>query len=409
MIDYYSRLFGSSMSPGAMAQAPSFLQDPYAVQFQEADDSPMSMEDTSGGLSNLLSGRQPSPMDEQPNDGIDVPGPWSPDMMPRQGRPDSEYTLDNTRDVQMMREANRRAEEAADYKGMFGVKGTLRDVLGLLGDAFLVQGGANKVYEPRRQQERAAASMAGMSRDPYAAGERTIGVDAALGRDIIDQADQQAFRRQQLASQDAARQSLIEERARKARKAATDYAQSVLFQPGAITADGSLSPGAMQALRFAATAGEIPVEQLVAEISEANPEAARLFAGAGMTVNQQRTAGQRDEQLEIGRRNATSGERRAATGERNASTAARNASTSARRVDVSDPNARASVRNALDRGVRPEDLPAGAKLVYDKMVKDGTITSGRSGGSGETRRQLRGTSSAPASSGGNWTIRPAGQ
>ena len=374
MIDYYSRLFGSSQNPVGMMQQPSFLQDPYAVQFQEADDSPMTMGQQGGGLESLLSGqREPLPLDEQPNDGIVVSGPWSPDMMPRQQRPDSEYTLDNTNDVKMMREANRRAEEAADYKGMFGVKGTLRDVLGVLGDAFLVQGGAGKVYEPRRQQERAAASMAGMSRDPYAAGERTIGVDAALGRDIIDQADQQAFRRQQLASQNAARQSLIDKRDRDAAADALEYGQSVLFQPGAIGPNG-VSSSALQALQFAANAAKMPLEAFIQSIEESSPEAARLIAGAGLSPKEQTTAAQGERRLNI---TEEQGNRRLNISQQNANTSSRNAATSSRRVDVSDPNARARVINQLNRGVKPENLSEGDKLIYDDLRKRGT--SGSSG------------------------------
>lgn len=40
------------------------------------------------------------------------------------------------------------------HKGMFGVKGTLRDILGTLGDAFLVNAGRDPVYSPRRQAEK---------------------------------------------------------------------------------------------------------------------------------------------------------------------------------------------------------------------------------------------------------------
>lgn len=40
------------------------------------------------------------------------------------------------------------------HKGMFGVKGTLRDILGTLGDAFLVNAGRDPVYSTRRQAEK---------------------------------------------------------------------------------------------------------------------------------------------------------------------------------------------------------------------------------------------------------------
>lgn len=46
-----------------------------------------------------------------------------------------------------------------DRKGMFGIKGTFRDILGTLGDAFLMQGGADPVYRPRRQEEEKANAL----------------------------------------------------------------------------------------------------------------------------------------------------------------------------------------------------------------------------------------------------------
>lgn len=57
-------------------------------------------------------------------------------------------------------------------KGMFGIKGTLRDILGTVGDAFLVQSGNKQVYAPQRAQERRADAMAGFTQDQMAAVER---------------------------------------------------------------------------------------------------------------------------------------------------------------------------------------------------------------------------------------------
>lgn len=65
------------------------------------------------------------------------------------------------------------AQQAApERKGMFGVKGTLRDVLGLIGDTYLTTNGRNAVYRPVQQQEREADAMAGFSENPQAAVER---------------------------------------------------------------------------------------------------------------------------------------------------------------------------------------------------------------------------------------------
>ena len=47
------------------------------------------------------------------------------------------------------------------HKGLFGVKGTLRDVLGLLGDSYLMVNGRNPYYAGIRRQELASDQLAG--------------------------------------------------------------------------------------------------------------------------------------------------------------------------------------------------------------------------------------------------------
>lgn len=44
-------------------------------------------------------------------------------------------------------------------KGIFGVKGTLRDILGYVGDAFLMNAGQKAIYGPGRQQERVSDAI----------------------------------------------------------------------------------------------------------------------------------------------------------------------------------------------------------------------------------------------------------
>lgn len=76
-------------------------------------------------------------------------------------------------------------EEASDHKGMFGVKGTLRDVLGLVGDAFLIQGGRSPIYAPKRRQERISDALAGFTNggeDALSAIERVTALSPELGQ-----------------------------------------------------------------------------------------------------------------------------------------------------------------------------------------------------------------------------------
>lgn len=106
--------------------------------------------------------------------------------------------------AQMAREEN---DRQVHHKGMFGLHGTLRDVLGTLGDAFLVQGGGKAVYAPTREREREGDAMAGMTQAPRAAVERMTAVNPELarsmGHDVVTaEAAQAALERQ--AQQEAA-------------------------------------------------------------------------------------------------------------------------------------------------------------------------------------------------------------
>lgn len=62
--------------------------------------------------------------------------------------------------------------EAPQRSGMFGLKGTLRDVLGSIGDAFLVQSGNKPMYSQARQREALADAARGFETNPIEAIQR---------------------------------------------------------------------------------------------------------------------------------------------------------------------------------------------------------------------------------------------
>ena len=105
----------------------------------------------------------------------------------------------------------RKTDELIKRSGLFGVKGTLRDVLGTLGDAFLVGSGNKQIYGPQREKEKLQSAMYGFTNDPQAAAERVALVDPALGRELNQDyqtqqryAQQSALQQQQLLAQKAA-------------------------------------------------------------------------------------------------------------------------------------------------------------------------------------------------------------
>lgn len=63
------------------------------------------------------------------------------------------------------------------HTGAFGVQGTPRSILGILGDAFLVQGGHAPVYQQKLQQERESDAMSGFVNNPLASIQKLSTVD----------------------------------------------------------------------------------------------------------------------------------------------------------------------------------------------------------------------------------------
>ena len=74
--------------------------------------------------------------------------------------------------------------------GMFGMKGTIRDIIGTLGDALLVGGGGQAVYAPQKREEKLGMAMQGFNEDPEAAIARMqaqgFGKEAAEAREALE-------------------------------------------------------------------------------------------------------------------------------------------------------------------------------------------------------------------------------
>lgn len=180
--------------------------------------------------------------------------------------------LDNTEAIMQRDRALKAGEEAAEHKGVFGVKGTLRDVLGVLGDAFLVQGGSDAIYRPQRQQEKLSDAVAGSTVDPVAAQERAMGVDPGFATKFgLERADNETANVRNQISQGALTRKVTE----------AAMARSGQIMAAAVaTRDPAQIEQAKQAIMQLAQVTNIPVEQLMAGGS---PE---LIAGREATANQ---------------------------------------------------------------------------------------------------------------------------
>lgn len=102
----------------------------------------------------------PDPRSIVVNANNSTPAPAEPATPPNMGNRD------------FLDEAAAAGKNSPKRSGMFGTKGTVRDILGILGDAFLVQSGNKPIYHPQRQAEKEGDAMAGFTQDPLAALER---------------------------------------------------------------------------------------------------------------------------------------------------------------------------------------------------------------------------------------------
>lgn len=261
------------------------------------------------GLLNLLMGQQATPA---PANEIVVPGVNS-QYDPRQDpqRPvfndpanrepvDPRYVLNDDR----MSPHPDELEEIVPRSGMFGVKGTLRDILGTVGDAFLAQGGRDAVYRPQRQQERQADAVYGFSENPLQAIERL----AAAGfpeeaQQLLQQTQEQEYRQGVLGNQqaNAERQqqntdSLVNGRSFDILQDLTNYSARLL---NSTIQNPELFETAINQIERQAARQGLSLEDL--GLSRAMTDAQiRMYASGDMTVNQQEGLQRRDRGLDQG-------------------------------------------------------------------------------------------------------------
>jgi len=196
-------------------------------------------------------------------------------------------------------EALAAGENVPQRKGLFGVKGTLRDVLGTLGDAFLIQSGNKAMYQPKRQMERESDALAGFTSDPLAAIERLAGVNREAAQKLYDDYTGNQIKQGTLQSQEAAHKSTIETRNQKNLQDFGNYAARLLAQANT----PEKQEYAMRILQSRASALGVDLAEL--GIGDVLSDEQRAILGAGdMTVNQQQQIPLRQQQIGISQQNA---------------------------------------------------------------------------------------------------------
>lgn len=185
-------------------------------------------------------------------------------------------------------------------RGLYGLlpqsmqHGTLRNVLGALGDAFLVHSGAQPEYRPRINSEQAGAALAGVDmNDPQsvqAAATRlaSTGVPGAtdMANKLIEQGEQAQLRKTQMDYNNIQRQQLNQYRD-------TGRLQQMIPTIGGmlknVTDSASWAQAYDQIARRTAAIGNYKPEDLgLPPRDQYDPN---TLAGFGMTANQQQVSG----------------------------------------------------------------------------------------------------------------------
>lgn len=169
-----------------------------------------------------------------------------------------------------------------ERKGMFGVKGTLRDVLGLFGDTYLTANGHAPIYKPQREAEANQDALSGFTEQPQQALERLASQDEPAAQKMYQGMQLNTIRQQQQEGLQQSRQSLADDRKFKQTQAFTNrFARMV---SGAKSSE-QLEAAIRLAKKSAGTLG-INLEKL-GITDDMSPEDIRAIANGDMTVNQQ--------------------------------------------------------------------------------------------------------------------------
>lgn len=220
------------------------------------------------------------------------------------GRVSDPRPLGNRTAVEEVRDASGNLPQRT---GLFGIKGTLRDVLGTLGDSFLIGSGHNPIFQPQRQRERESDALIGLTEDPLAAVERLADINPQAAQQLFNNVLQRQNQQAQLQSLTGNRQSQIEDRNQKNILEVRNVAARMLSAAGNDPA--KMAYATKEIGRLAGRLGLTSEDLGITE--DLTPEQAAIFAQSDMTVQQQQQLPIREKQLELQERNTRANETRA--------------------------------------------------------------------------------------------------
>lgn len=259
-----------------------------------------------------------------------------------------------------LQEALYSLDQAPERKGMFGTKGTLRDILGVVGDAFLMQSGNDPLYRPQRQREQQGDALTGFTDSPemaMAAIERLAAAgETQLAQQLYSQVQAGQAKQQELAF----KQQEAQRAGAKDSQSAYDKGNQVFGRMIGALEDNPqeyarLRPQLQYVNDLYGLGYEIPAEY--------SPSLAQVYRQGGMPVNQQYST-------EQGQARVEQGQQRVGIAQQNADTARINAN---RPRPAPRPRAQTELEYFQQVSAKPESSRTkGEKAFYDKYTRSGS-------------------------------------
>jgi hypothetical protein len=227
------------------------------------------------------------------------PGPPQPeDLVP--------LNLGNRDQILEAKQAMANGSDAADHRGMFKTKGTLRDILGVLGDAFLIQSGNKAMYAPQRDQEKASDALAGFTQQPQEAVERLAQVNPDAAAALWDKHQEIQAKQGQVKSMQDYRQSTVDQNKIENISRLRNYSARLMSSPQA-----QKNPElAMSQIANLARSTGVSLEDLGIS-PDMSPEERSMYGYGDMTVNQQMQLPYKDRAAAVAQQNADANTTRA--------------------------------------------------------------------------------------------------
>jgi hypothetical protein len=191
-------------------------------------------------------GMSEDPASPTPMSGLTVSTPRSQQAPPDQKdlttkAPTNYNNVDAVKAIQDVTKQYPEMPHTGTLSSLVGTHGTLRDVIGTIGDAFLVHAGKDPVYQQAKQRQQIANAAAGFEQDPAAAASRIAASGApdsmSTAQKMYDEYQTEQLRKQQQEYTNEYRKSVHDDKANQQLSRLTPYVGAIVNDPRIQTKD----------------------------------------------------------------------------------------------------------------------------------------------------------------------------